>query len=204
MHPSTECQPTNQPSNNAAKPTNLLKCCRYLFCIAGRRCALPCPPPAFIYTPSIYASMHASIPTRQYLQSIHPSTHQKRKQPTNQATKATQPSVFPKCCRYFVCIAGEGAAPSPAPPPAFIYTASIHPSIDPSTKRTNRKNCISIKHCITQAINSKQTSQPTHQKVTCFSLSMIHPSLYVLSPNPSNQQTSLGKSLMLTRHVENP
>ena len=35
------------------------------------------------------------------------------------------------------------------------------PSIHPSTKHTNRKTCMSIKHYITQAITA---SQPTNQR----------------------------------------
>ena len=51
---------------------------------------------------------------------------------------------------------------TPAPPPAFIYTASIHPSIHPSINQAHeQKSCISIKHCITQAITA---SKPKNQR----------------------------------------
>ena len=77
MHPSTECQPTDQstkqqrgqtnkptkqPTNQATKPHNSVFSPHAVdtwFALRGRRCALPRPPPAFIYIPSIYASMHA-------------------------------------------------------------------------------------------------------------------------------------------------
>ena len=42
-----------------------------------------------------------------------------------------------------------------------VSDPSIQPSIHPSTNHTNRKTCMSIKHCITQAITA---SQPTNQR----------------------------------------
>ena len=58
--------------------------------------------------------------------------------PSNQQTKQPKPHnpVFSQMLSILGLHCGEGAAPCPAPPPAFIYTASIHPS----SKHTNRKN----------------------------------------------------------------
>ena len=140
----------------------------------------PAPPPAFIYTPSIYAS----IPARHYLQTIHPSTHQTSKQPTNQATQTTQP-CFPQMLSILGLHCGEGAAPSLRTPSRLYLHRSIHPSINQAHKQ---KDCISIKHCITQAITA---SKPSNQRAKELHFCPVHdPSITVCVFTKSKQPTS--------------
>ena len=83
---------SNQQQANQACVSQMLSILGLHF--GGAAPPFPAPPPAFVFIPSIYASM----PARHYLQSIHPSTHQTSKEPTNQETQTTQPGVFSKHC----------------------------------------------------------------------------------------------------------
>ena len=141
---------------------------------------------------SIHLCVHACIHPRPPLFTDHPSTHPSNKQATN---KPSNPNHTTLCFHRMLSILGlrcwAGAAPSPAPPPAFIYTASInpsiHPSTHPSTKHTTEK--MHVHQALYHASNQQQANQATNApKSYIFLLVHDHLSLYVFSPNPSNQQ----------------
>ena len=148
-------QATNKPSNQNDTTLCDPKRCRYLVRIAPS----PAPPPAFIYTPSIYASIPATNP-----QTIHPSTHQTSKQPTNQATQTTQP-CFPQMLSILGLHCEKALRPPPhTVPPLSTQHPSIHPSIHPSnhppTKHTNRK--IAYPSSTVSRKQSQQANQATN------------------------------------------
>ena len=148
--------------------------------ILGSHCGGALRPPPHPIPPlfTLHPFVHPSPPAIIYRPSIHPPI----KQASNQQTKQPKPRnpIFPKCCRYLACIAGKALRPPPhSLPPLFTQHPSIHPSIHPSflpsTKHTNGK--LHIHQALYHASNhGKQTKQPTRQKVTFLSLSMIYPS----------------------------
>ena len=71
-----------------------------------------------------------------------------------------------------------------------VSDPSIHPSIHQAHKQENMYVHQALYHA---SNHGKPTNKPTRQKVTFFSLSMMHPSLYVFSPNPSSQQAKQGE-----------
>ena len=128
----------------------------------------PAPPPAFIYTPSIYAS----IPARHYLQTIHPSTHQTSKQPTNQATQTTQPRFSPNAVGTWFALRGRRCALPRTP--SRLYLHSIHPSIHP----------------LYHASNQQQANQATNPPKSFIFLPAHDPSITVCVFPKSKQPTS--------------
>ena len=111
--------------------------------------------------PSIHASING-VPTNRPINQATTWPNQQTKQP-----KPPIPALCP-----------------PLHPPAFIYTASIHPSIHQTS--THSEN-IAYPSSTVPRKQSRQAYQQTSKQKT-ISLSMIHASLYVFSPNPSKQQ----------------
>ena len=162
--------------------------------ILGSHCgggAAPSPPPfsAFIYIPSIYASMHASIPARHYYR---PSIQPPIKLASNQQTKQPKPHnpVFsPNAVDTWFALRGRRCTLPRAPSRLYLHSThpSIHPSIHPSNTNTNNV-------CPSSTVSRKQSRQANQQtnapKSNLFSLSMIHPSLCVFykSKQPTAKQ----------------
>ena len=138
--------------------------------------------------------------------------HQATNKPSNQIDATL---CDPTCCRYLVRIAGEALRPPPHPvprTPSRLYLHSIHLCIHPrpplstdhpsikqasnqQTKQPKPRNPVSPKCCrYLVCIAGKALRPPPHPvppictQHPSIHPSMIHPSLYVFSPNPSNQQ----------------
>ena len=77
---------------------------------------------------------------------------------------------------------------TPAPPPAFIYTASIHPSIHPSTKHTNRNHA--YPSSTVSRKQSRQANQKTNAPKSNMFLPVHDPSITVCAFSKSKQTTS--------------
>ena len=131
-------------------------------------------------------SIHLCIHPRPPLSTDHPSIHPSNKQATNKPSNPNHATLFsPNAVDTWFALRGRSCAlPPHSLPPIFTQ---IHPSIHPSTKHTNRK--IAYPSSTVSRKRSRQANQATNApKSYTFVLSMIHPSLYVFSPNPSNQQ----------------
>ena len=174
MHPSINGVPTNRPTNQATTwPSQPTK---------GRRVKKK----GWVAHQQQTNQATKRFPQMLPILALH---WQPANQPTNPATKTTQPCVFPSAVDTWFALRGRRRPL----PPLFTQRLSILPSFLPSTHSSinqaqKQKNCISIKHCITQAITASKPSNQRTKKLHVLPLSMINPSLHVFSPNPSNQQ----------------